>query len=193
MTIVVTFEYRFARTPDGAVWTQTAYGRKFFETHFLKHFDAVRIVSRVRDVEKLEGDWNRVDGPGISLHGLPYYIGPLGYLRNARRLGRAARSAVGPDDAVILRVPSQIANQLHSRPGLLQSALEKNSCQQRGVQSQTFQCTFNAADGPQSLIVVPEETGKVPHKKAEIEFFASKCVANCALPPDNSSAEKVNP
>jgi hypothetical protein len=112
MTVVVTFEYRFARTPDGAVWTQTAYGRRFFEAHFLKAFDAVRIVSRVRDVEKLEGDWNRVDGPGVSLHGLPYYIGPVGYLRNARRLGRVARSAVGPDDAVILRVPSQIATHL---------------------------------------------------------------------------------
>jgi glycosyltransferase involved in cell wall biosynthesis len=112
MTIVVTFEYRFARTPDGAVWTQTAYGRRFFENHFLKHFDAVRIVSRVRDEQKLEGDWNRVDGPGITLHGLPYYIGPLGYVRNARRLGKVARSAVGPDDAVILRVPSQIATHL---------------------------------------------------------------------------------
>lgn len=111
MNVVVTFEYRFARTPDGAVWTQTAYGRKFFETHFLKSFDSVRIVSRVRD-EKLVGDWNRVDGPGVTLHGLPYYIGPVGYLRNARKLGRAARSAVGPDDAVILRVPSQIATHL---------------------------------------------------------------------------------
>jgi glycosyltransferase involved in cell wall biosynthesis len=112
MTVVVTFEYRFARTPDGAVWTQTAYGRKFFQAHFLSAFDNVRIVSRVRDVEQLEGDWNRVDGPGITLHGLPYYIGPVAYLRNARKLGRVARAAVGPDDAVILRVPSQIATHL---------------------------------------------------------------------------------
>jgi hypothetical protein len=35
----------------------------------------------------------------------------------------------------------------------------------------------------------------VKHKKVEIEFFASKCVEHCALPPvnPNSSAEKVNP
>src|SRR5439155_6873003 len=44
------------------------------------------------------------------------------------------------------------------------------------------QCTFNAGDGPQSLIVVPESTGSVPnHKKAEIEMLAVQCVANCAL------------
>ena len=100
-----------------------------------------------------------------------------------------------PVPMLVAVVPSSVANQLHSKPEMLEPALEKNSCQQRGVQSQTFQCTFNAADGPQSLIVVPEETGKVPHKKAEIEFFASKCVEHCALPPanPNASAEKANP
>ncbi len=100
-----------------------------------------------------------------------------------------------PVPMLVAMVPSSVANQLHARPEMLEPALEKNSCQQRGVQSQTFQCTFNAADGPQSLIVVPEAGEKVPHKKAEIEFFASKCVANCALPPENgnASAEKVNP
>jgi hypothetical protein len=93
----------------------------------------------------------------------------------------------------VAMVPSSVANQLHGKPEMLEPALEKNACQQRGVQSQTFQCTFNAADGPQSLIVAPEAGEKVPHKKAEIEFFASKCIANCALPPANASADKVNP
>jgi hypothetical protein len=100
-----------------------------------------------------------------------------------------------PVPMLVAVVPSSVANQLHSKPEMLEPALEKNACQQRGVQSQTFQCTFNAADGPQSLIVLPEATGNIPHKKAEIEFFAWKCVANCALPPENAnaSAEKVNP
>jgi hypothetical protein len=100
-----------------------------------------------------------------------------------------------PMPMLVAMVPSSVANQLHARPEMLEPALEKNSCQQRGVQSQTFQCTFNAADGPQSLIVVPEAGEKVKHKKVEIEFFASKCVEHCGLPEQNpnSSAEKVNP
>jgi hypothetical protein len=100
-----------------------------------------------------------------------------------------------PMPMLVAVVPSPIANQLHGKPEMLEPALEKNSCQQRGVQSQTFQCTFNVADGPQSLIVVPEDTGKVKHKKVEIEFFASKCVEHCELPPanPNGTAEKVNP
>jgi hypothetical protein len=97
-----------------------------------------------------------------------------------------------PVPMLVAVVPSSVANQLHGKPDMLEPALEKTSCQQRGVQSQTFQCTFNAADGPQSLIVVPEDIGKVPHKKAEVEFFASKCVANCVLPPQNAAAS-ANP
>jgi hypothetical protein len=100
-----------------------------------------------------------------------------------------------PVPMLVAMVPSSVANQLHGKPEMLEPALEKNACQQRGVQSQKFQCTFNAADGPQSLIVAPEAGEKVPHKKAEIEFFASKCVANCALPPANATAsvDRVNP
>lgn len=87
-----------------------------------------------------------------------------------------------PVPMVVAILPSSIADQLHSNPQALESALEHNSCQQRGVQSLTFQCTFNAADGPQSLVVVPESPSIPNHKKAEIEFLASKCVANCTVP-----------
>jgi len=87
-----------------------------------------------------------------------------------------------PVPMIVAMLPSQIADGLHGKPNTLESALEKNSCQQRGVQSLQFQCTFNVADGPQSLIVVPEPSVSVPnHKKAEIEMHAVKCIANCSL------------
>jgi hypothetical protein len=87
-----------------------------------------------------------------------------------------------PVPMVVAMLPSPAADQLHSKPEELEAALEKNSCQQRGVQSLQFQCTFNLADGPQSLVVVPESGANIPHhKKAEIEFQAVKCVANCEL------------
>ena len=86
-----------------------------------------------------------------------------------------------PVPMVVAMLPSDIANQLHSRPEMFEPALEKNPCQQRGVQSLVFQCTFNLADGPQSLIVAPEATDRVPHKKAEIEMQFVKCIENCEL------------
>lgn len=87
-----------------------------------------------------------------------------------------------PAPMLVAMLPADVANQLHARPEMLESALEKNACQQRGVQSQQFECTFNLADGPQSLIVVPEPGSDVPRKKkAEIEMLAAKCVANCQM------------
>jgi hypothetical protein len=87
-----------------------------------------------------------------------------------------------PVPMVVAMLPSEIANQLHAKPEMFEPALEKNPCQQRGVQSLQFECKFNLGDGPQSLIVVPESTASVPnHKKAEIEMLAARCVANCAL------------
>jgi len=82
---------------------------------------------------------------------------------------------------VVAMLPSDVANQLHAKPEMFEPALEKNPCQQRGVQSLEFQCTFNLADGPQSLIVAPEPGEKVPHKKAEVLMLAWQCVENCQL------------
>jgi hypothetical protein len=86
-----------------------------------------------------------------------------------------------PVSMLVAMLPSSIANQLHAKPDMLESALAKNSCQQRGVQALQFQCKFDLSDGPQSLIVVPEASEKVPKKKAEIQMWAAKCVANCEL------------
>jgi hypothetical protein len=89
-----------------------------------------------------------------------------------------------PVPMVVAILPSNIADQLHSNPGMLESSLQTNSCQQRGVQNMQFQCTFNAGDGPQSLIVAPEQSSHVPHKKAEIEWLIDPCVGNCSAPGD---------
>ncbi len=87
-----------------------------------------------------------------------------------------------PVPMIVAMLPAQVAGQLHVKPDALETALENLPCQQRGVQSSQFECTFNVADGPQALIVVPEPGANVPnHKKAEIEMLAAKCVANCAL------------
>jgi hypothetical protein len=80
-------------------------------------------------------------------------------------------------------VPSNIANQLYAKPEMLQNTVANSQCQQRGVQTMTFGCSFKVADGPQSLIVLPEQAASLPkHKKAEIELQASRCVAYCVMP-----------
>lgn len=86
-----------------------------------------------------------------------------------------------PIPMAVAVLPSGVANQLYANPQAFESSLQKNSCQQRGVQKLQFQCTFNAADGPQSLVVVPEQSSRVPKKNAEIEWLTDQCVENCNL------------
>lgn len=95
-----------------------------------------------------------------------------------------------PVPMAVAVLPSAVANQLPQNPGTLEAALAKSSCQQRGIQSLSWECPLNQADGPLSVVVVPESTGKVPHKKAEIEVFESKCVANCNVPPAQATSQK---
>ncbi|RUR76290.1 hypothetical protein PCC6912_44620 [Chlorogloeopsis fritschii PCC 6912] len=109
MDIVVTLEHRFDRTPDGAVWTQTAFAHQFWK-RYLEVFDRVRVVARVREVPLIPVGSKRADGERVSFAAVPYYVGPWQYLQRSRQVKRAAQNAVGMNDAVILRVGSTIAN-----------------------------------------------------------------------------------
>jgi len=119
MELIYVLDYRFARTPDGIVWTDTDYDEPFWG-RYLKTFDRVRIVSRVRETPLAKPEWRRVDGKSVSVEAVPYYLGPYEYLARARKVRCAVKVALArPDAAVILRAPSQIstccASLLYSR------------------------------------------------------------------------------
>src|SRR5258706_2613065 len=85
-----------------------------------------------------------------------------------------------PVPMTVALLPSNLADEVYDNPGSLSSALAHTSCKQRGVQSLSFDCTVNVADGRQSLVVIPD-VSKIPHKKAEIQLQTVRCSANCDL------------
>lgn len=98
-----------------------------------------------------------------------------------------------PVPMAVAILPLEVADRLHQQPETFEKALAGSACKQRGIQSMTFQCTFDVVDGPQSLVVVPEPGVSVPnHKKAEIEVLAARCVANCVAPPKPQTAQAQN-
>ncbi len=108
MKVIIALEHRFDRTPDGRVWTQTTFAYSFW-LRYLKIFDSVGAIARVRDVPTVPADWQQANGDAVEFIAVPYYIGPWQYLRKASQVKRVVQSAVGEDDAIILRVPSQSA------------------------------------------------------------------------------------
>ena len=114
MRVLVSVEHRFSRTPDGAVWTQTAYRHDFWR-RYLEVFDDVQVLARVLDVPSAGRDWQQADGAGVSFAAVPHYVGPLQYLLRYRRIHTAAANALSPEPAVIMRVPSFLSAHLTPR------------------------------------------------------------------------------
>ena len=94
-----------------------------------------------------------------------------------------------PLPMTVAMLPVRLADQVYGDPQSLNTALAQTTCKQRGVQTLTFDCTFNKADGPQSLVIVPDIAVR-NRKKAEIEFQAVKCARNCWLMAQENDAQK---
>jgi len=84
-----------------------------------------------------------------------------------------------PVPMVVAMLPSDVANQLHASRRCSSPRWRRILASSAASSLWSSQCTFSLADGPQSLIVAPESTERVPHKKAEIEMQFVKCVENC--------------
>jgi glycosyltransferase involved in cell wall biosynthesis len=69
----------------------------------------VRIVARVEEVAAPPSDGVPCELDGVSVDALPFYLGPLGFVRSYRALADRLARAMSYDGAVIFRVPSQIA------------------------------------------------------------------------------------
>lgn len=64
----------------------------------------------MRPTNLIPPNWKRVNGEQVSVSAIPYYVGPWQYLKRSLQVKRAARNAVGEQDAVILRPSSTIAD-----------------------------------------------------------------------------------
>lgn len=111
MRVCVVLEARFDRTPQGEVYGTGPLTYDFWK-RYLKVFDSVRVVARLRRVQNPRKGLKPVSGPGVDFFPVPYYVGPLQYGMRAISVRRAVRAAVGPKDALILRMPSQLASSI---------------------------------------------------------------------------------
>jgi hypothetical protein len=124
-----------------------------------------------------EFQWFRLVKEKYELTSVPKIYSLLTPERDGQPLSVKIKAPVPMTIAVL---PSKFADQVYDKPETLGSALANTSCKQRGVQSLSFECTFNLADGPQSLVILPDASAPA-HKKAAIELQTVKCIANCSL------------
>jgi glycosyltransferase involved in cell wall biosynthesis len=100
MRVLIVIDHRFDSTPDGAVWTQTMFTPSYWK-RYLEVFDEVRVVARVRPVEKALPGWIQVNVDEITVQPLPHYLGPWEYFRQRQQVLAAAQSAFTVGDAIM--------------------------------------------------------------------------------------------
>ena len=91
-----------------------------------------------------------------------------------------------PIPLTVALVPSHLADQVYDKSVTLADALGQTGCKERGVQSMSFHCSFNVANGTQTLLILPDIDFS-GHKNAKVEVETVKCVEYCDLlpPPPN--------
>jgi len=91
-----------------------------------------------------------------------------------------------PIPLTVALLPSHLADQVYDKTVSLTDALDQTGCKERGVQSMSFHCSFNVANGTQTLLIRPDIDFS-GHKKAAVEVETEKCVDHCDLlpPPPN--------
>ncbi len=108
MQLTIALEQRFYRTPDGQCWTASLYPHSFW-SRYLAVFDGVRVLARVHESHCPADTWQRVDGEGVKVAGVPAYVGPWNFACRFRHVRSAIRNAVAGDSALLLRVPGMIS------------------------------------------------------------------------------------
>lgn len=110
-TVLLALEHRFEGTPDGHIWTASAYPYEYF-LKYLAGETELLVAARVKQVSEPSAGARRADGPRVRFTPLTDYSGLLGFARAASvNKGRMAE-ALGASDAVLLKVPSLISTSL---------------------------------------------------------------------------------
>ncbi|MFN7904871.1 MAG: glycosyltransferase [Pseudobdellovibrionaceae bacterium] len=114
MRVFVTCEHRFLRTPDHQIWTETAFAYRYWK-RYLGVFSSVHVIARVsdivdpREVSHVKSRWKNVEGEGIEVLALPFYLGPIQYLKVQSKIKNLIRRELNHEDKLILVLPSPIS------------------------------------------------------------------------------------
>ena len=82
---------------------------------YLKHFDKVFVIARVKEITKLPDNYHKVNGNRVDLIALPFYNGIFGYYKKRSKLNQILTRNIKKDCAYVLRVPGPIGNLMARR------------------------------------------------------------------------------
>ncbi len=113
MKLLVATDAHIFKTPDGKYWCKSIYAYNFW-TRYLKVFEDVKIVARVKEISEEDVRMQRVDGEHVEVSGIPFYQGPKELLFVYFKIQKALKNIDGDCDAALMRMPSQTASMVYA-------------------------------------------------------------------------------
>ncbi len=109
MDLVFVTEARFHRSVDGKVYSQNgSYGLSLWE-RYLSVFDKISVLARVENTNKDFPKEYIAESEKVSFIEIPYFVGPLEYLKKRNTVNKVLKNLAFNDETVIIcRVPGKI-------------------------------------------------------------------------------------
>ena len=109
MELVFITEGRFIRHPDGKVYSVSGGFNNLLWGRYLRFFEKIKVVGRVLSEDQYDvREANLASGDKVTFVDLPYYIGPVEYIKVRRGIEKKLREVLVPGHAYICRVPGQL-------------------------------------------------------------------------------------
>ena len=111
MNLLVSSTGRFVLTPDGVLWGPPSLEYTLWQ-RYLEVFDPVKLLARARPEAVPPPGWKKASGPGVQPIALPHFVGAAGLMRALPALQPLIRGALAQSEAVMLRLPCGIGDQV---------------------------------------------------------------------------------
>lgn len=109
MNLIFYVEARYIKDDAGNIYNEEGVLKFPLWQRYLRVFDHVTIVARVRHVSGYIGkDMHRANGANVTFFELPYFYGPLDFLKKRREITERIKDSTELSGSFLLRVPGQI-------------------------------------------------------------------------------------
>ena len=109
MNLLLVADGHYYVTKDGSVYADSVYDYNFY-ARYLTAFDHVYAAVRAIEIDEAPSGKKLCSGPNVSFIFLPYYKGPIEYIKKYFSIRRAIKKYCKMYDCAIFRIPSATAN-----------------------------------------------------------------------------------
>lgn len=110
MNLNLFFDHRFYKNEDDIIFSQQNYNFDLFESRYLKIFQKINIVARVKDMSGIERNNRYVEGHNVTISSVGNWNGLFDYIKCRKFVKKKIFSEINFDNAAILIAPSLISN-----------------------------------------------------------------------------------